>query len=84
MGKIATINCDLCDRDISYTGSSMDYRIVVKSEAMPHKPGGGAVTEWMGWPEFPEALYFCNRNCFDKYFASPQNPDSSNNGDQNE
>lgn len=69
MGKTATITCDGCCRDLTYTGNSVDYRLVLGSEAKPIEPGPGAVTDMMIYPPIDRTHYFCGLHCLDKWRA---------------
>ena len=50
------INCDYCDRDVSESSNSVDYRIVVKSESIPSC--GAPVTDMFIDPEILQDYHF--------------------------
>jgi hypothetical protein len=58
------INCNHCGNDLTYTGNSVEYRIAVVVEQMPHAPDTGVVTDLGLSPPFRDrVLHFCNRVC---------------------
>lgn len=59
--KTVTIICDACGSDLTRTGNSVDYRLVVTSEGIPS--GGGAVTDWGASPPVKRAYHFCGLKC---------------------
>jgi hypothetical protein len=60
--KTVTITCDTCERDITTTGNSVDYRLAVLSQSIPSR--GGIVTDMMIYPVLDRDYYFCSLNCF--------------------
>lgn len=65
--KEIKIICDSCDRDITYTGNSIDYRLALKNERIQSKEG--AVTDMMVYPILDDDLYFCGKGCLKKYIS---------------
>jgi hypothetical protein len=59
--KKIQVFCDGCKRDITTTGNSIDYRLVLKSEIIPS--GGGSVTDMLLYPIIEEDVHFCGLNC---------------------
>lgn len=47
MPKKIEIRCDHCDRDLTTTGTSVDYRMVLKAEGI--SSGGGFEMYFCGW-----------------------------------
>ncbi len=64
MGKTTTILCDQCEKDITCTGNTYQYRIVLGDESMPRCPGDGCVTLMHLPPYFKQTRYFCGAECF--------------------
>ena len=66
------VTCDSCERDITTSSNSVDYRIVLMSEGIPST--GGAVTDMWIEPQFRQPLHFCGINCLkqwlDKFFGA--------------
>lgn len=56
------VKCSNCATDLSYTGNSIDYRIVLKSEEVPASPGQ-AVTDIMIHPQLKKDEHFCGTQC---------------------
>lgn len=72
MSQKIEIKCDCCGNDLSVTGNSVDWRIVVKNEPIPN--WGGAVTDVNIQPSLEESpLHFCGKSCLKK-FVSAANP----------
>lgn len=68
MSKTVEVHCDKCGEDITYTGNSVDYRIVLGSESptpwyMKEGKSGGAMTDMMIYDPFPKTMHFCNETC---------------------
>lgn len=62
------VTCDHCKRNLTRSGNSVDYRIVVKSEPIPSAPG--PVTDMMIYPPIPEDLHFCGLRCMREWVAA--------------
>jgi hypothetical protein len=60
------ITCDGCGADITTTGNSVDYGLVLASEAKPHS-GRGFCTDVMICPPIKCAHYFCRLACLDRW-----------------
>jgi hypothetical protein len=63
--KLSPVICDGCGADITTTGNSVDYRLVLDTECpMPWFAAEGmdygAVTEMMVYPAIKEPHHFCN------------------------
>jgi hypothetical protein len=63
MGRDTLVTCDTCGKDITHTGNCVDYRLVLKSEAIPPRPGGGSVTAMMVYPPVSREYVFCGLDC---------------------
>lgn len=58
------VTCDGCGHDITHTGNSVDWRISVRNERIPSRPG--AVTD-MGIPHPLKQNYdFCGLRCLQR------------------
>jgi hypothetical protein len=62
------IKCDQCGEDITYTGNSVDYRLILGFQSKDPwylKEGlrGGAVTDMMISPPLNRAYHFCGTSC---------------------
>lgn len=62
------VHCDKCGEDITYTGNSVDYRVVLGSQGkLPwyrrEGKSGGAMTDMMIYDPFPQTMHFCNTVC---------------------
>lgn len=55
------VSCDSCGRDITTSGNSIDYRIVLQSEVVPFE--GIGCTDMMIWPQIKGAKHFCGITC---------------------
>lgn len=67
MAKTVKIECDGCGHDLTYTGNSADYRLVVSAEEKPTYPGLNIVTDMMIYPPIDRVYYFCRLACLDKW-----------------
>ncbi len=63
MGKVTTVTCDRCDRDITYTGNCIDYRVTLINEAIPRNPKHNSFTLMQIYPYLENNVYFCNTRC---------------------
>lgn len=63
MAKTVTITCDGCGKDLTYSGNSVDYRLVLGNENKPSR--GGLVTAMMKYPPVTHTHYFCDLRCLD-------------------
>jgi hypothetical protein len=59
------ITCDGCGRSITKTSNSVDYRLVLKCEAIPCNEG--PVTDMMIHPEINQPHHFCGLSCLIKW-----------------
>ena len=64
MGKVTTIQCDACGADLTVSGNSVDWRIALRNEAIPHE--SGFVTDMMIYPRLKQDFYFCTIGCMKK------------------
>ena len=67
MGKTVKIECDGCGHDLTYTGNSVDYRLVLANESKPTYPDINCVTDMMIYPSVERTMYFCRIVCLDKW-----------------
>src|SRR5574338_442812 len=65
--KTVEIKCDACGHDLTYTGNSVDYRLVLASEGKPIRPGIGVVTDMGIYPPVDRTHHFCRLDCLDKW-----------------
>ena len=65
--KLIEIECDACENDLSTTGNSVDYRVVLKSESKPKDPECEFVTDMWITPDFKREHHFCNRVCLEQF-----------------
>lgn len=66
------VTCDACGRDLTATGNCEDYRLVVKSEALPawwqvEGLGGGAVTAMAVSKPIQKPHHFCGLFCLHRW-----------------
>jgi hypothetical protein len=71
------VKCDGCERDLTSTGNSVDYRLVLESESIPpwyREEGlsGGVVTDMLIDPPIDRAHHFCSLGCLDKWRQAKQ------------
>jgi len=66
MGKQTTVICDSCGKDITNTDKMPKYRIIVRSEPLPHV--GDIVYAVPNINPIPKPLYFCSVDCMLDYF----------------
>lgn len=59
--KKVEIFCDNCERDITYTGNSVDWRVSLVNERIP--PNDGCVTDMHIYPILDEDMHFCSHMC---------------------
>lgn len=59
--KFAKVTCDGCGADISSTGNSIDYRLLLTAEELP--PAGMSVTDMMIYPPIKQDAHFCGLGC---------------------
>ncbi len=68
--KTTTILCDNCERDLSSSGNSIDYRIALLNQGIPSR--GGFVTDVMLYPHLEHDRYFCGVRCMRKFLELDQ------------
>lgn len=61
MSDCKEIRCDQCNRDLTTTGNSVDYRVLLKAEQIPSRDG--ALTDAMDWPYPKTPKRFCGPKC---------------------
>jgi len=66
--KTTTITCDSCEKDLTTTGNSIDYRLALKNERIPCR--SGPVTCMMKYPALENDVYFCGLNCLYEWIDS--------------
>jgi hypothetical protein len=70
MSKSVKILCDGCERDITYTGNSIDYRLTLRDEEKPNYPGCNMVTDMMIYPSLKGGeKNFCGIGCLKTWIA---------------
>jgi len=57
------ITCDNCERDITYTGNSIDWRIALINERVPISPDLTCVADMMIYPPLKHDCHFCGKEC---------------------
>lgn len=62
MAKTVAIICDACERDITTSGNSIDWRLALINESIPSR--GGFVSDMMIYPAIEKNAYFCGLPCF--------------------
>lgn len=72
--RTTEIKCDNCGCDLTYTGNSVDYRVVLSSEGKApwfEREGlsGGAMTDVAIADPFPKTRHFCNETCLAVWVA---------------
>lgn len=55
------VTCDHCGADLTSTGNSVDYRLVLDSERIPLR--GSTCTDMMIYPPIDRAAHFCGTAC---------------------
>lgn len=55
------VTCDGCGNDISSTGNSIDYRLLLKAEKLPYR--SACVTDMMIYPPIERDAHFCGIGC---------------------
>ncbi len=60
------INCDLCGCDLSITGNCMDWRVLVKSEAISPEVGAAVTDMWID-PPVAKNAHFCGLGCLQRW-----------------
>lgn len=53
--------CDGCQRDITETGNSVDYRLLLIADRLPIS--GNTVTDMMIYPPIKRDHHFCGLDC---------------------
>lgn len=76
MATTTQVTCDGCGKDITYTGNSVDYRLVLDTQAktpwyVREGKTGGPVTDWMQYPPISRRHHFCGLNCLDAWRTKP-------------
>lgn len=67
-----TYTCDQCDKDLTYTGNCVDYRIGVYAENIPTR--SCSVTLMNIEPPFDHDIHFCGVVCMKEYFMKMWSP----------
>ncbi len=65
--KNTSVTCDTCGADITSTGNSVDYRVVLDSERIPLI--GYSCTDMMIHPPVARAHHFCGLRCLGGWVA---------------
>lgn len=65
--RTTRVTCDGCQRDLTETGNSVDYRLVLAPEAVPCS--GGFQTMVMRWPPLDRSYHFCRVACLQRWLA---------------
>ncbi len=62
MTEQTKITCDLCSKDLTFTGNCVDYRLKLMDEIIP--PYGSSVTAMMRYPSLKDgSRHFCGIVC---------------------
>lgn len=64
--RTETVKCDACQTDLTVRTNSVDYRLVLGSEAKPGY-GSGVYTDMMKYPSVDRDYHFCGLSCLDKW-----------------
>jgi hypothetical protein len=63
------IVCDACGADITWTGNSIDWRLALKNERIPHP--GGVATDMMIYPILRKGdAHVCGIKCLKAFVAT--------------
>lgn len=62
------ITCDNCGADLTDTGNSVDYRLVLDNQRLPLR--GDTCTDMMIHPPIKKAAHFCGTMCAFKWLAN--------------
>lgn len=65
MTEITKITCDCCDKDITETGRTPAFRIVVSCESLPHNTD--TIYAVIVNPPLDKRYHFCNLICMRKF-----------------
>lgn len=66
--KLVTVTCDNCGNDLTISGNSVDWRIALINEPIPHS--AGVVTDMMIYPHMKADAFFCGRSCLKQFVAA--------------
>lgn len=76
MSELRRVVCDFCNRDLTFTGNTTEYRIVLRDEAIPSR--GGAVTDMLMYPHIDGGpKHFCRWKCLWEWFVHTEASNSS-------
>lgn len=59
------ITCDACERDLTYTGNCVEYRLALNVESIP--ANSGFVTLMHLSPDIDGSKHFCGLRCLKKW-----------------
>lgn len=66
--ELRQITCDGCSRDLTKTGNSIDWRIVLDNQKIPSHEG--AVTDMWLEPSLKRSHHFCGLTCLRIWMAN--------------
>ncbi len=61
------VTCDACERDLTYTSNSEEWRIVLSNEAIPNTPGCYMLTAANRPPLLERTYHFCGKRCLSEW-----------------
>ena len=64
-----TITCDDCSLDLTSTGNTSGWRLVIRCEELPRHKGAPLTDIWIESP-ISEPLYFCGWRCLKAYMQA--------------
>jgi len=67
--EMTHVVCDGCGVDLTYTGNSVDYRLVLANERMPRDPGLNVVTDMAIPRPIEQAAHFCGMGCLHHWLS---------------
>lgn len=67
MAETHEVTCDGCGADLTYTGNSVDYRLVLDAEPKPTAPDVNAVTDMLIPRPIARKHHFCALRCLDNW-----------------
>lgn len=71
MSEKSKITCDGCGSNLTTTGNSIDYRLVLANESIPLR--GNFATDMMIYPPVDGTKHFCRLDCLRRWVdATPR------------
>lgn len=62
-----SVTCDGCGADLTWTGNSIDWRLALLNETIPHR--GSACTDMMIYPAIERDTHFCRLPCLQDWLG---------------